>query len=384
MKPHISKLLSNSITNKELQELNEWLVSEKNQDILKQYILDSHDVNLSMLKNNLDESFLKVIDKIEHKNSTKSNSNFNLVFKRRYLKYAASLLIFISLGYFYLNKKEDPKTVQTITNTQILAGTDKAILTLEDGTNITLKKGETYQSNHIESNGESLRYNASTKSKTDIAYNYISIPRGGEFFVILSDGTKVWLNSESKLKYPVNFISGDLRKVELLYGEAYFDVSSSDNHSGARFRVITQGQEVEVLGTEFNIKAYKSDNFIATTLIEGRVAVTHMDSSMVLKPSQQTIITDKTSDITINTVDIDNEIAWKNGFFSFEKQSLHNMLKTLSRWYDVTIVYKDQAKKNLVFSGALKRTSDIKELLINIEETERVEFEIEGKTIIVK
>ncbi|WP_303315330.1 FecR domain-containing protein [Flavivirga abyssicola] len=372
----ILKKLENSLTEEENKSFTLWYNASPEHkkyfdNVKKNYRSDRLDLDL-------EKAWKELFAKLDKK-SRKPSFTF--------YKYAAAVaVILISSGVFYLvNTRElDTKIITTI-ESPILPGTERAILTLENGEEIALEKGEKFQTDYISSNGENITYkNVTNSKKANIAYNYLSIPRGGEFFVTLSDGTKVWLNSESKLKYPVNFVSGDLRKVELLYGEAYFDVSSSVNHNGARFIVATQGQEIEVLGTEFNIKTYKSDHFIATTLIEGRVAITHTDSSVILKPSQQAIVTNKDSNIVINTVDVDNEIAWKNGFFSFEKQSLYEMLKTLSRWYDVTIVYEDEAKKDFMFSGVLKRTSNIKELLINIEKTERVVFEIEGKTIIVK
>ena len=155
----------------------------------------------------------------------------------------------------------------------ITTGSDKAVLTLEDGSNIELEKGKAFKTNVVNSNGEKLVYNKTNQTK--ITYNYLTIPRGGQYFVKLSDGTEVWLNSESQLKFPVAFIKGQTREVTLVYGEAYFAVSPSTNHNGATFKVMNQGQEVEVLGTEFNIKAYKDEINIYTTLVEGKVTVSN-------------------------------------------------------------------------------------------------------------
>ena len=150
--------------------------------------------------------------------------------------------------------------------------------------------------------------------------------------MILSDGTKVWLNSESQLKYPVAFNDGETRQVELVYGEAYFDVSPSTAHKGARFKVFNQSQEVEVLGTEFNIKAYKDETNIYTTLVEGKVAISAAGKNQILKPNQQSNLNLETGSIEITTVDVYNETTWIDGIFSFENKPLKEILKVLSRW----------------------------------------------------
>ncbi len=379
-----AKYLSKSISKAGLDELSELLKEPENEALFKEYIRINYALDFNLTDYSSAKSKLLLLSKVN--NDSIKKRKIKIVAPYHYAV-AASIAALLCLG-IYLKLQQSQLTDSTDNNSnvelvKVLPGSEKAILTLENGQKLVLNETNSFKNEKAESDGKSIVYNSKNKTK-EIAYNELSIPRGGEFFIQLADGTKVWLNSESKLKYPINFEKGKLRKVELLYGEAYFDVSSSEKNKGARFRVVTQGQEIEVLGTEFNIKAYKSDNFIATTLIEGRVAVTHIDSSVILKPAQQAIVINTDSNIVINTVDVDNEIAWKNGFFSFEKQSLSEILKILSRWYDVTIVYEDEAKKNFMFSGVLKRTSNIKELLINIEKTERVVFEIEGKTIMIK
>ncbi|MDH5414905.1 MAG: FecR domain-containing protein, partial [Flavobacteriaceae bacterium] len=275
--------------------------------------------------------------------------------------------------------------IPAVNEIPIVPGTEKAILTLEDGKQVELEKGRAYINSKVNSDGENLIYNREKSDKgKNIVYNYLTIPRGGQFFVQLSDGTKVWLNSESKLKYPVSFDLDKTRNVELLYGEAYFDVSESAKHNGASFKVKTKVQDIEVLGTEFNVKSYNDDNIILTTLIEGKVKVSNGVVNKLLKPGFQTNINIKRNDINVFRVDVDNVVAWKNGFFSFEKERLEDMLKTLSRWYSTKIIYENENKKDLIFSGVLKRTSSIEELLIKIEKTGRVQFKIDKKTITVK
>ncbi|MGY8908554.1 MAG: FecR family protein, partial [Flavobacteriales bacterium] len=259
------------------------------------------------------------------------------------------------------------------------------ILTLEDGTNITLTKGKQYVSNNIESNGEELVYKEQGNPKQEIEYNYLTIPRGGQYHIKLSDGTEVWLNSESKLKYPVSFIKGESRKVELLYGEAYFDVSPSIFHGGSEFEVRTKQQEVKVLGTQFNVKAYKDESKIFTTLIEGKVLVFNGANEKILKPTDQSIINNKNNDISITTINVYDEISWKDGVFSFKDKALKDIMKVLSRWYDVNIIFKNKDIENEEFFGVLKKNQNLDDILLTIKNTNFIKnYEVDNKTIIIE
>ena len=170
------------------------------------------------------------------------------------------------------------------------------------------------------------------KSKTSekLKYNYLTIPRGGKFFVELSDGTKVWLNSETQLKFPVQFIAGQSREVELVYGEAYFEVSHSTDHDGDSFVVNQNEQQIEVLGTAFNISAYKGDNVIYTTLVNGSVALSKADAKDILKPGQQAKNIINASRFDIYEVDVAGATAWKDGLFMFNDETLEEMMNQLA------------------------------------------------------
>src|SRR5690606_33390781 len=147
---------------------------------------------------------------------------------------------------------------------------------------------------------------------------YLTIPRGGQFNVVLSDGTEVWLNSDTQLKYPVNFVEGQDREVELVFGEAYFDVSPSTEHGGSKFKVMNNAQEVEVLGTEFNIKAYRDDINVYTTLVEGKVVVGNGDLKQYLTPNQLSHLNLENNSIKVRVVDVNVETSWKKGIFTFK------------------------------------------------------------------
>jgi len=302
-----------------------------------------------------------------------------------YLKYAAMIAIFLSTGYF-LTKDTDTNSIPAIAKdtTDILSGTDKAVLTLGDGSTVTLEKGQEYNDKNLQSNGEKLVYNSNKKTHKETKYNYLTIPRGGQFFVQLADGTNVWLNSDSKLKYPVAFNKNTPRKVELIYGEAYFDVSPSTAHNDTKFVVSTKDQDVVVLGTEFNIKAYREDAIIATTLIEGKVTIDNNSVKKYLSPNNQSRFNTRTKEINIVPVDVQYEIAWRKGLFSFKNKPFKDIMLVISRWYDVDVIFENETIKDIPFNGVFNKKLSIEEILVIIENTKEAKFEIKGKTIYMK
>ena len=309
--------------------------------------------------------------------------------KSHFWRYTAAAIVVIVLvsSYFLRNNLSSTPSeiVPVIVNNPIQTGTDKATLTIADGIEIPLEKEENYVADHVTSNGEKLIYNAQNNTKPGITYNYLTVPRGGQFQLQLADGTKVWLNSETKLKYPVAFVEGETRNVELLYGEAYFEVSPSSNHHGSKFNVKTQLQDVEVLGTEFNIKAYKDDMNIYTTLVEGKVAINSMNKTRNLLPNQQSILNLNNKKLAINNVDVYNEISWKNGLFSFKGKPLKEITTVLSRWYDIEFEFDNKNLENVKFNGVLLKEQSIEEILTIIKETKFINaYEIKDKKIIIK
>ncbi len=310
--------------------------------------------------------------------------------KKNYFKYAAVFTALFAIASFIFLTNTSQKNIIVdnnipAKNDSISIGSNKAILTLEDGSNVALEKGKIYKSENKSSNGDQLVYTKEKNSKEDIiAYNLITIPRGGQFFLSLSDGTKVWLNSESKLKYPIAFKENTPREVELLYGEAFFDVSASENHSGSHFIVTQNKQKVEVLGTEFNVRAYTNDPLIATTLVEGKIMLNTESKSSVLSPGQQSILNTKTNKVNINHINVYDEVSWKSGYFSFKNKSLEDLTKVLSRWYDIDFVFVNNDVKQITFNGVFKKSQQITEILNAIENTNEVTYSINQKTITMK
>ncbi|RXG11399.1 FecR family protein [Leeuwenhoekiella aestuarii] len=296
---------------------------------------------------------------------------------------AASLVLLVMINIFY---KVNLPITTSIQENQIEIGSSKATLTLSSGEEIFLAGEKDFLFNTAKSNGKELIYEKTPASSTQLSYNTLTIPRGGQFYVELADGTKVWLNSDSQLKYPESFAVGEPRTVELVYGEAFFEASPSSAHNGTRFKVNTNNQEVEVLGTEFNVKAYKEEANVLTTLIEGTIQLnTHHQKAEVLKPGQQSVLNKQNGNLLVSKVDTDSEIAWRNGLFSFNDKSLLEIMKVLSRWYDVDVNFEDETLKEVTFNGQLKKNQELSSILKLIKNTNFItDYEIKNNTIILK
>ena len=296
---------------------------------------------------------------------------------------AASVLTFVLFNFFTkkTSSYENEGVLSQNKSTQIVA--EKSILTLNNGTEISLDTIQNYEGETLSISGKEIIYKTIKSNAKDVTYNYLTISRGEQFVLKLSDGTQVWLNSETKLKYPVSFINGEDRKVELVFGEAYFDVSPSTEHNGSRFKVFNQFQEVEVLGTEFNIKAYKDESKIFTTLVEGKVTIDVNGKKQNLIPSEQSVLNIRNSDININKVNVYNEMSWKEGVFVFKDKTLYEIMKVISRWYDIDFVFEDKEVGNTTFNGKLLKSQTLEEIL-NFIKLNNIEFEIIDKMIIFK
>jgi transmembrane sensor len=355
-------------------------------------IFNEHDKDY-ILKNLTEESLinerLNQANKISNKADWKKvKAKIDISSKNYFWRYAAAAIIIalFSTNYLLKNQTDGPLDVTPVIvkNTIIEAGSNKATLQLEDGSIVALEKGKSYHNKNLNTNGEKIILDQNKVPKKDIVYNYLTIPRGGQFFIQLPDSTKVWLNSESQLKFPVAFIEGETRKVELIYGEAYFDVSSSLNHKGSKFKVLNKNQEIEVSGTEFNVKAYKDEKYIYTTLVEGKVAISNGISKQNLVPEEQSILNKEDQNVKIVSVDVDSEISWKRGIFMFRDKPLNDVMKVISRWYDVDIIIENKRLEDIRFKGVLGKDQNLEELLFTIKNLSIINnYEIHDRKIII-
>lgn len=377
----IAKYCSDQLTDAEQRTLTNWVESGENRKVFNDYISLNYTVE-QLKSQNQDDSILW--NQIESKIKAP-------VQKLNYWKYAvaASVLLVIGLTVF-MNRDSGLEFINTdsqiVVNNTIETGSNKAVLTTENGENIVLEKGQIYFGDDVSSDGEKLIYTDTLNvTKTEIAYNYMTVPRGGQFYIELSDSTRVWLNSDSKIKYPKKFLANQVREVELLYGEAYFEVSSSSNHHGAKFRVFTKGQEVEVLGTEFNIKSNQNEHLIFTTLVEGKVKVGNGVNMVELRPSQQSVVNLSTNAIDLKEVNAKDQVSWKNGVFNFNGMPLHEIMKAMELWYDVEVEFEDKSLVDIKFIGTFRKDQNIEYILLTLKNSNIINsYEIENQKVILK
>lgn len=375
------KYLSKEANIDEIEELDRWLIKKGNMTIFNSYVQTDYFTSIFMTKYDLQMAKSKIhkrIRLIEKRNKLE---------RYKKIAFAASIILLVGISLF--NQFYFNETI--IIRDPIVIGTDKAVLTLENGDQVILEKGQKFQNKTVNSDGKELSYSIKNRSSSNfknekIASNFLTIPRGGQFSLNLEDGTKVLLNSDSKIKYPVKFIKGKKRQVELLYGEAFFDVSSSKNNNGSEFIVSTKTQKINVLGTKFNVKSYGGDDVITTTLVEGKVKVENGENQILLFSNQQSKVDSNSAIIDVSDVDVSQQISWIKGLFSFNDTSLEDIMHTLSRWYDLEFIFKSANQKKFIFSGILERTKSIEDILFIIEKTSssnEINFEINNKTIII-
>lgn len=304
------------------------------------------------------------------------------IWLRRIAGIAALVLILIG-GVWLFSRQQDiqkPEILQPI-----LAGGPRAILHLGNGEVIQLDTlQQTISQGKVtvcKTDDRKLAYTSPQeegRKPGEVVYNEIEVPRGGEFDLVLADGTVVWLNAGSRLRYPVEF-TGKERKV-VLEGEAYFQVKKN---SESPFRVEVRSQVIEVLGTEFNVSGYKDEENVYTTLVTGKVKVAAAGRDMTLLPGEQCILKTGNGQMSKQEVDVEKIISWKKGKFILEEQTLEQIMQKLARWYDITVFYQNPGLKHKVFKGSVPRYADLQQVLDILEKTNEVYFNIQGRSVIV-
>lgn len=295
---------------------------------------------------------------------------------------AAAIVLFVSLGTFFYYRINSDQALSTSPELVSAEETIKnnVLLKREDGSFVALDSSQA----QISISDKSVTYqNGDKVVDLNIEKNEmltIQTPRGATYAVSLSDGTKVWLNSSSSLRYSSNLLNSDQQRVVYLDGEAYFEVNKNEKHP---FIVKSRKQDVTVLGTHFNINAYADEEEVKTTLLEGRVKVALPESeasAVYLNPNQQAILS--AEEFKITTVDTDIALDWKSGQFHFDREKLPVIMRKIARWYDVDIAY-DPAYSRNNFSGIVAREKTLKEVLTMLELTGLVHFKIEGRRVLV-
>lgn len=298
---------------------------------------------------------------------------------------AVALTVIITAAVFWLSRhQQQPLAKHTPAPAhEVMPGSNKATLTLADGSTITLDSagnGALAQQGNVQvvqvDSGQ-LAYKASGSHAAGVLqYNTLAIPRGGQFRVTLPDGTKVWINAASTLRYPTAFNGAD-RTVQLT-GEAYFEVAPMPNKP---FHVKLHNMDIQVLGTHFNVMAYTEEAAIRTTLLEGAVKIDAAGAQTPLRPGQQLRLDAAGQLAVINNVDVDEIVAWKNGYFQFNHEKLPGVMRQIARWYDVEVAYEGHVPDR-EFGGKISRNSSIEEVL-KILELSKIHVRLEKKRIIV-
>ncbi|MCC7525514.1 MAG: FecR domain-containing protein [Chitinophagaceae bacterium] len=304
---------------------------------------------------------------------------------------AAVILVLLTAGSYWLFNMDAAEPMATVVEqvprAELVPGGDKAVLTLSNGEQIILDgadKGTLTQEGNtriIKLNDGQLSYSSTKGVANKVMYNTISTPRGGQYQIVLADGSKVWLNAASSLRFPTSF-SGEKRKVELT-GEGYFEVAAD---ASKPFMVTANELEVQVLGTHFNVNAYGDEDAVKTTLLEGSVRISKGDASNIIKPGEQAQIKNddkrKTPKILVQSVDADAVTAWKNGRFVFKGDNIQSVMRQLARWYDAEVSYSGNITDE-EFVGVINRSrySKISDILDMMEKTEAVSFSVTGNQI---
>jgi ferric-dicitrate binding protein FerR (iron transport regulator) len=310
-----------------------------------------------------------------------------IVLVKRWLV-AAVLLLCVSAGLIFLSRskkisQQELAHYQLKSGKTVVPGGNKAVLTLADGSVVALDSGpisKTIKQGNTSILNETkglLVYAASGSSEAAPLFNKIAVPRGGQYQVKLPDGTVVWLNSASSLRFPTQF-SGKERSVEL-NGEAYFEVAKNKEMP---FKVHVRDMEVRVLGTHFNVMAYDDEESINTTLLEGSVKVSNALQTAFIRPGQQASLKKSSGALGVEEVNTAEAIAWKNGNFLFADEDIETIMRRISRWYNVEVEYRGNlSDKN--FAGSISRYENVSEVLKMLELTGTIHFKIEGRRIIV-
>ncbi|WP_121809573.1 FecR family protein [Mucilaginibacter kameinonensis] len=350
-----------------LFDLNDDLITDENE---ADYLYLKH-----AIKANVDER----IAQFEKKPVTMSS-------RSGWIRYAvaASIMLFISVGaYFLIRGNHTANNFAANAYKGIVPGTNKATLTLANGTTILLDdaaKGQIAKQAGVKitktADGQ-IVYQADATGQDQAVQNTVATPKGGQYKVILPDGTNVWLNASSSISYPTVFKGAE--RVVTLNGEGYFEVTKN---KAMPFRVKSALQTIEVLGTHFNINAYADEAVVKTTLLEGSVKVISETNSTLIVPGEQAVINRQGNGvISKQQVNLDAEVAWKNGVFSFADEDIREVMRQVSRWYDIDVVYEGDMPTEKFF-GEISRSSNLADVF-KILELNNMKFRVEGKTVTV-
>jgi transmembrane sensor len=392
------KHLRQEITSEESAQLDAWLAeSEKNRQF---FVADINDIRGLMTdvraykeseQIDLNTAWTRIVERYMEEKAVRKPTP---IVPMKWWRYVAAAGVLIAVGiYLFRPANRPPKTPVVVQAVQSDAkpNTSKAYLTLDNGRTIAL---DSVTSGLLATEGNmkvmkqengALHYLGEGKASTDkLIYNKVTVPRGSDVvYLQLGDGSKVWLNAASSIRYPVAF-SEQERKVEIT-GEAYFEVAGSLSNAGQKktFIVSKGNMNVIVLGTRFNVNAYDNEESIKVTLLEGSVKVRQEQLEKMIKPGQQAVLQDAKINV-VNDVDVEQVMAWKEGKFVFNNTNIQLIMRQMERWYDLEPTrFENEEVKQWEFNGEISRYNNASKVLQLLEKTGSVKFKLEGKKILV-
>jgi len=287
---------------------------------------------------------------------------------------AASVLAFLSFGYLFLHQQPVQKQTDIAPggNIAILSFNGKQIVLNTTKNGIVAGRGNLTVTKQADGR---LAY----AGRGEASYDTLTTPRGGTYQLTLADGSKIWLNAATSIRYHSSFNGDKFRTVALLYGEAYYEVKHDPKQP---FRVVIGGQTITDIGTHFDVSAYGDEPVVRTTLLEGGVQIALGKGFKNLVPGQQSFIVKGSQDIRVGDADTEQTVAWKNGYFEFNNENLESILREVSRWYNVDIRYDDNGLKSQLFSGTVSRFKNVSQVLKKLELTGAVHFQVNGREIV--
>lgn len=359
------------------EEVTAWLKEKDHVELLDEIAAIRQKLSGQSYGENGEEEFLYLEKSIYDRKS-----------RRMTLRWSIAASIILLVGLFVgrtINGVRDIHEEQELAKSVMQPGTSKAILMMADGKEVVLEQGQNLnillnERVRVATSSQGIVYEEYGKGMVTEEYNKLTTPVGGEYSLVLSDGTKVFLNADSELKYPVEFSDG--KRIVDLKGEAYFEVHKD---SLRPFIVRMNGAEVTVLGTSFNVNTYGDDGQIYTTLVNGSVRVSSVKNGQaeVLKPGMQSVMDVQSGQLTVREVDVEPYVAWREGRFVFRAMTLDLIMRQLQRWYDFEVFYQNPELKDYEFRGVIKRDMDLDKVLSVIKATTNVDFEVKGKVITI-
>ena len=359
------------------EEVTAWLKEKNHVELLDEIAAIRQKLSGQSYGENGEEEFLHLEKSIYDQKS-----------RRMTLRWSIAASIILLVGLFVgrtINGVRDMHEEQELAKNVMQPGTSKAILMMADGKEVVLEQGQNLnillnERVRVATSNRGIVYEEHGKGVVTEEYNKLTTPVGGEYSLVLSDGTKVFLNADSELKYPVEFSDG--KRIVDLKGEAYFEVHKD---SLRPFVVRVNGAEVTVLGTSFNVNTYGDDGQIYTTLVNGAVRVSSVKNGQaeVLKPGMQSVMDVQSGQLTVREVDVEPYVAWREGRFVFRAMTLDLIMRQLQRWYDFEVFYQNPELKDYEFRGVIKRDMDLDKVLSVIKVTTNVDFEVKGKVITI-